>query len=100
MNMPFAERLRADRRLVILRLLAEQISYKANSSVLTMALDHFGHVMSRDQVKTELHWLAEQDLVEIHELAPTGILSARLTARGLEVSRGSAIVPGVARPGA
>ncbi|MEX7475404.1 ArsR family transcriptional regulator, partial [Acinetobacter baumannii] len=26
-------------------------------------LDRFGHSFSRDQVKTELHWLADQGLV-------------------------------------
>lgn len=97
---PFAERLRADRRLVILRLLAEQVSYKANSSVLTMAMDHFGHTVSRDQVKTELLWLEEQSLVGVEDLAPADIFVARLTARGLEVARGLAVVHGVARPGA
>jgi len=94
----FAERLREDQRLVILRLLAGQNSYTANSSVLTGALVDLGHVLSRDQVRTHLHWLAEQDLLTLTEPV-AGVLVARLTQRGHEVSLGHALVPGVARPG-
>jgi hypothetical protein len=93
---PFAERLREDRRLVILRVLHEQVSYSANSSVLTMALEHLGHHMSRDQVKTEISWLAEQGLVDYHDAGPVWV--AHLKARGHEVVLGRAHVPGVARP--
>jgi DNA-binding transcriptional ArsR family regulator len=96
---PFAERLREDERLVILRLLARQISYKANSSVLTFAMDNLGHAIARDTVKTHLHWLTEQALVSIEEPVE-GVLVATLTERGHDVARGRAVVPGVARPGA
>jgi len=95
---PFAERLREDQRLVILRLLAGQNSYMSNSSVLTNGLEHLGHSLTRDQVKTHLHWLAEQDLVSIEDAVP-GVLVVTLRARGLEVAGGKAVVPGVAQPG-
>ncbi|MCE3001075.1 MAG: ArsR family transcriptional regulator [Xanthomonadaceae bacterium] len=99
MSKTLSERLQEDRRLVILRILGEQISYKANSSVLATALDHFGHAMSRDQVRTELAWLAEQGLVRLGSATPDGsVLLAQLTERGHEVKDGLAIVPGVARP--
>jgi hypothetical protein len=97
--MNFTEHLNADRRLVLLRLLAEQIGYKQNSSNLTHALDRLGHVLSRDQVKAQLAWLAEQELVAVDEPVP-GVLVATLTERGHDVARGRAVVPGVARPGA
>jgi hypothetical protein len=96
---PFAERLREDRRLVLLRVLADQVQYMANSSVLTMALSSWGHAVSRDQVKTELRWLEEQSLVRIDEL-PADVLLAHLTERGHDVAAGRAVVPGVSRPGA
>lgn len=96
---PFAERLREDQRLALLRLLAEQISYKANSSVLTSAMDALGHAISRDAVKTHLHWLGEQDLVRVDEPVE-GVLVATLTERGADVAAGRAVVPGVKRPGA
>lgn len=96
---PFAERLREDQRLALLRLLNEQTSYKSNSSVLTNALDALGHAISRDAVKTHLHWLAEQDLVNVDEPV-AGVLVATLTERGMDVAAGRAVVPGVKRPGA
>jgi hypothetical protein len=97
-NNDFSAHLTHDRRLVILRLLAEMQAYRANSSVLTMALAQFGHACSRDQVKTELHWLAEQYLVTLEVVGP--VLVATATERGMDVAAGRAIVPGVARPGA
>lgn len=97
--MNFAELLAADQRLVILRMLAEQISYKANSSVLTMRMDQLGHAISRDVVRTHLAWLAEQALVNIDEPV-AGVVVATLTERGMDVAKGRAMVPGVKRPGA
>ena len=97
-NNDFSAHLSFDRRLVILRLLAEMQAYRANSSVLTMALERFGHASTRDQVKTELAWLAEQHLVKLEDLGP--VLVATATERGMDVAAGRAIVPGVARPGA
>lgn len=94
----FAEFLRRDIRLVILRLLAEMPAYRANSSVLTMALERFGHAVSRDQVKGEIAWLAEQGLVTIDDL--DAVLVATLTERGQDVASARATVPGVSRPGA
>lgn len=94
----YAEYLREDYRLVILRLLVEQTAYRANSSVLTMALDNYGHTLSRDQVKTELYWLAEQGTLTLNDIGP--VLVATLTERGQEVATGRARVPGIKRPGA
>lgn len=95
----FAETLREDRRLVLLRLLAEQRGYTANSSQLHAGLQHLGVAATRDEVLTDLAWLAEQDLLRTRE-AVEGVVVAELTARGQDVARGHAIVPGVARPSA
>lgn len=94
----FAEFLREDIRLVILRLLSEMVTYRANSSVLTMALDNYGHTLSRDQVKTELYWLAEQSALTLSDVGP--VLVATLTERGQDIAAGRARVPGIKRPGA
>ncbi|MCX7061375.1 MAG: ArsR family transcriptional regulator [Gammaproteobacteria bacterium] len=93
----FRQTLSEDRRLVILRLLAEVDGYEANSSVLQAALESYGHTLSRDSVHTELAWLSEQGLTSTAPLA--SIVVARLTPRGLDVAQGRATVPGVKRPG-
>ncbi len=94
----YAEFLRQDMRLVLLRLLEEMPAYRANSSVLNAALDNFGHSVSRDVVKTELHWLSEQGAVSLEDIGP--VLVATLTERGHDIATGKARVPGVKRPGA
>ncbi|QBH95761.1 ArsR family transcriptional regulator [Limnobaculum zhutongyuii] len=96
--MSYAEFLREDQRLVMLRLLAELPAYSANSSVLYSALSQYGHYPSRDAIKSELYWLQEQGLVSLNDIGT--VVVATLTPRGLDVSSGRAIVPGVKRPGA
>ena len=94
----YSEFLREDIRLVMLRLLSEMVGYRANSSVLAMGLDKYGHTLSRDQVKTELHWLAEQSALTLADVGP--VLVATLTERGQDIAAGRARVPGIKRPGA
>ncbi|MCK9987615.1 MAG: hypothetical protein AzoDbin1_04087 [Azoarcus sp.] len=96
--MSFSDYLRKDVRLVALRILTEMPSYRANSSVLSNMLDHYGHAVTRDQVKTELRWLAEQGLLTIDEAG--SVLVATLTERGQDVAAGRARVDGVNRPSA
>jgi hypothetical protein len=95
--MSFKNLLTEDRRLVILRFLAEDPSYRLNTSVLRTALDAFGHSVSRDQVETDVAWLAEQGLVSVETVGPVRV--ATLTGRGVDVATGKAVVPGVKRPG-
>ena len=64
----YAQVLTEDRRLVILRALAELPSYKSNSSILCTLLERWGHSPSRDQVKTDLRWLEEQGLLKVEEV--------------------------------
>ena len=92
----FAELLREDRRLVILRALEEDAGYSQNESVLQSVLQMFGHKMSRDQVRTELAWLAEQGLITLEHVATVDV--ATLTTRGEDVACGNITVPGVKRP--
>jgi Fe2+ or Zn2+ uptake regulation protein len=94
----FADYLREDQRLVILRVLCEMPSYTANSSVLFNLLGRYGHSPSRDQVKTELHWLDEQGLITIDDVSD--VLVAKITERGQDVANGRTKAPGVKRPGA
>lgn len=94
----FANYIREDQRLVILRVLANMPSYTANSSVLHGALTQVGHNPSRDQIKTEIQWLAEQGLVTVENVFD--LLVARITERGADVAAARITVPGVKKPGA
>lgn len=86
----------SDRRLVILRSLYDMAGYSGNDSMLEDCLMVWGHMMSRDEIKTQIAWLAEQDLVTREEMGDNVI--CRLTSRGEDVATGRAIVPGVKRP--
>lgn len=94
--MNYAEHFAKHARISILRVLAHAPGYRANSSILASALHDFGLTVTRDQVKTQLSWLAEQDLVTVEDLG--GLVAATLAERGLDVAEGRATVPGVQRP--
>lgn len=93
----YAEYVRKDRRLAILRLLAEADGYSLNSSILRDLLEgRCGHRVSRDVVDTELDWLAEQGLVDVENLEIVRVAS--ITRRGDDVAHGRAKATGVKRP--
>jgi Fe2+ or Zn2+ uptake regulation protein len=98
MNTPYADYLRLDMRLQLLRVLAEMPGERSNSSILADMLERFGHTASRDQVKTELGWLAEQGLLALEDAGSVRV--ATLAERGKDVATGRAVVSGVKRHGA
>lgn len=91
----FSQYLRQDQRLVLLSVLMELPSYRANSSVLSDLLCQLGNTMSRDQVKTELRWLADRGLLTLEEAG--SVLLATLEERGQDVAEGRERVDGVQR---
>lgn len=94
--MDYAEHERQHRRLTVLRILGEAPGYSANESLLHQMVEQFGFRASRDQVRGDLTWLAEQGLVTTEETA--GLLIATITQRGGDVAAGRSSVPGVKRP--
>ncbi len=85
-----------ERRLHILQLLDESTNTSAPEDVLQMVLREMGMGVSHDRLSTDLEWLREQGLVFRNSVG--GVARATATMRGLDVARGLAIVPGVARP--
>lgn len=84
---------------LLLTLLKDAPGFMANSSILKGQLERdAGFVLTRDQVRTELAWLAEQGLVTMTE-AIEGLIVATLSERGGDVAKGAAVVPGVQKPG-
>ena len=95
----FLERLREDRRLVLLRILSEQPGYRLNSSNLHAGLHHLGIVAARDDVVTDVHWLRDQGLLVLDPVPEVeGLYLCTLTMRGNDVAMGNTSVPGVSRP--
>lgn len=87
-----------NRRLAILRFLAEDADYSHNTSVLQSALAQIGHGVSRDVVEADAAWLEEQGLAMIDRIEGLPVTVLRITSRGLDVARGLATHPGVDRP--
>ncbi len=98
--MSLAEILAADRRLVMLRSLAEVERYHLNELVLRQALAHIGHDASREMVRADVGFLVEHRLARREEIdgGNGGLLLVTLTDEGLRVARGKRH-PGVAEPG-
>jgi len=96
MSTPYEAIQTEDRRLVVLRSLKESGGYKASEYVLLQLLEYWGHAVATDRLRTDLAWLAEQGLVTGADVA--GVQVATLTGRGLDVSLGRAVQPGVKRP--
>jgi hypothetical protein len=92
----YADYLRSDLRLVLLRILSEMPSYRANSSILSNLLHQLGHAATRDQVKTEMRWLSEQGLINLDDAG--SVLVATLQERGQDVAEGRSQVDGINRP--
>lgn len=97
--MSFADELAADRRLVILRALSEDVSGgTANENVLALALRAFGHQVGRDIVRADLQFLREHQLIALEKVGGmrTEIWIGKLLAAGEEVAYGKTRHPGVA----
>lgn len=95
--MSYSDKVREAWRLEILNLLAQMPGYSSGQYFLYQCLIDGGlPPPSSDQVATELQWLAEQGLVVIEETP--GLSTAKITQRGLDVCKGIARAPGVAKP--
>lgn len=96
--MAYTDYVAEDRRLVILKLLEEDQGGSHNHAVLQEALRRWGHTVSRDQVKVELAWLADQGLIVVQAVGDGNAYHvATITDRGCDVATGAASVPGVKR---
>lgn len=94
----YADYLRRHRRLSILRTLESAPQYKSNESLITQVLNTLGIASTRDQVRTELLWLAEQGFVTTEDVA--GLLIAEATQGGQEIALGRRVHPDVEKPSA
>lgn len=94
--MDYKDLVTADLRLVILMSLQQDSDYSHNEFVLHRMASALGHAVSIDKFRTELHWLAEQELVRINLIGDVHVLT--LTQRGEDVALGRTVAPGIQRP--
>jgi DNA-binding MarR family transcriptional regulator len=94
----YADHLAADRRLALLRLIAED-GGQSNDGALLTAMRMIGQRVNLDQaaVRQLLKDLAERDCVTI-ELARDTIMVAKITERGRMAIAGDVSIGGVASP--
>lgn len=97
----FAEKLREERRLVLLRCLSDVDGYKANDASLRTLLEHYGFTVGRDTLRADICFLKDHTLVRVEELAPPSgadLWMVHLLPAGDDVARGRARHYGIARP--
>lgn len=94
--MNFQQYQREDRRLTLLLALEGAAQYRANHYLLQRYCERFGHSVSHDTLKMDLHWLEEQQLLTLEHL--DDVIVATATTRGIDVANARTVVPGVARP--
>lgn len=92
----YAELVRQHARIAILRFAEGAPKYTTNSSMLVQMLPRVGVNYTRDQVTTELVWLAEQGMVTLEDHVGLTIVTA--TVRGVEIATGVARHPDIQRP--
>lgn len=98
MKMSYQNAVDQDVRLIILRALAGEQDYSINSSILTKALEEFGHKKSRSYVHNQLRWLqSEVSAVTLREVG--SVLVATITRAGLDHVQMRTTLEGVDRPG-
>lgn len=90
------DRINADRRLTVLRLLTEYRG-SLNSSSLESALRVYHPYIDRPMVRDDLHWLELRSLVRLDDIG-RGVSEVRVTPDGELVATGDKWVEGVARP--
>ena len=92
----FSDLLIGSARLKILQLLRKTNGYALNHQVIADALESMGLNFSRDQVRSELGWLAEQRALTICDVGT--MIVAELTERGHDVAKGVSQIRGIDRP--
>lgn len=94
--MSYHNTIRQHRRLAILKHLERCSEYTSNASILTDVLAGVGVTSTRDQVTTELTWLADQGFVTLDDRGD--FIVAAATQSGVEIAQGVAKHPDIKRP--
>ena len=96
MTYDFADTLRRHRRLAILRALNSAPEYSANESMLMDVMTALRITSTRDQVRTDLGWLADQGFITTTTIFD--LMTATVTEAGADIATGRRIHPDVEKP--
>ncbi len=86
----------ANRRLAMLRFLAEEPDYSLNTSILQEALDSIGIREIRAVIHADGAWLEHLGIITTEDLVSFRVFS--LTSLGLDVVEGRIVIDGIKRP--
>jgi sugar diacid utilization regulator len=92
----YAELVRQDARLIILKALAAQTDERLHSGYLVEELLRFGIDRTREWVHGELDWLADMAAVTLAK--PGSVVVATLTEKGHRHLRRALVIEGIKRP--
>ena len=84
------------RRLAILRHLEICREYTCNAAILQDVVNEVGVTSTRDQVVTDIAWLAENGFAKHEDNGVFVVVQA--TKRGVEIAQGIALHPDIQRP--
>ena len=87
-----------NRRLAIIRLLAEDTDLSVNTSMIEDALEVFGINVSRAVVDADGAWLESVGAIRVDQVGAVTVFT--LTASGLDHVNRKTIIPGIKRPSA
>jgi len=96
----FKQYMAEERRARILQALLNSGGYTAGESMLDVFLAACGHKISASQLRADLAWLAELELIRVRVVEGTDMQLATLTRYGQDVAEDRTTVPGVKRLGA
>lgn len=85
-----------DCRLVILKALAKEPDNRLNETILTKVLEQFGHMKSREYVRTQIRKLEELGAVRVAEVG--SVLVPQLLQTGLDHIERRALIEGIGLP--
>lgn len=92
----YAEVIRQDARLIILKVLAAQTDERLHSGFIAEELLRFGIDRAREWIHGELDWLAEMGAVTL--IKPGSVVVATLTEKGARHLRRGVVIEGIKRP--
>lgn len=92
---PYQEHQSRHRRITILKVLSESQEYRCGDALLWDLVATYVP-STRDQIRSDLAWLAENGLVSLRVISTATI--ATMTERGGDIAAGRSTDPGVARP--